>query len=82
MLYLNRVVCHALDEMRKCFKTFNFAPIPGLIEEVQSMVNRMEAGLADKSDLKELDIEIRKKRRELKKLKQEIKDHQEDLKDE
>jgi hypothetical protein len=33
-----------------CNKTRNYSPILGLVEEAQSMANRMEAGLAGKSD--------------------------------
>lgn len=50
-MYPRRVMCDVLAEMRDCFKTFNFSPIPGLIEEAQSMANRMEAGLEDKKDV-------------------------------
>lgn len=49
--YPNRTLCEVLEEMRKCFKTRNFSPMAGLIEEVQSMGNRMEAGLSDKKDV-------------------------------
>ena len=45
MQYWQRTMCDALDEMRKCFKCYNFAPIKGLIEEVQIMANRMESKL-------------------------------------
>jgi hypothetical protein len=62
----NRTVCDVLTEMRKCHETRNFTGLIGLIEEVQSLVNRMEAGLNDKNDV----IDWTKKR---KKLKEEIK---------
>lgn len=52
--YLNRTACDALAEMRRCAETGNYSYLPGLIEEVQSMVNRMEAGLSDHNDLEEL----------------------------
>ena len=38
-------MCAVLDEMRSCLKTNNFSYLRGLIEEVQTMGNRMEAGL-------------------------------------
>jgi len=47
----NRFVCDVLKEMRKCNETRNFSYLPGLIEEAQTMVNRMEARLEDYADL-------------------------------
>ena len=47
----NRTLCNVLDEMRKCHETRNYSPMLGLIEEAQSMGNRMEAGLYDKNDV-------------------------------
>lgn len=55
--WVNRSLCDVLEEMRKCFETRNFAPLLGLIEEAQSMGNRMEAGLSDKKDLAKLQAE-------------------------
>ena len=51
-MYPNRYLCEVLDEMRKCFKTCNFSYLPGLIEEAQTLANRMEAKLNDMSDHK------------------------------
>ena len=51
-MYPNRTVCEVLKEMRKLDQTRNYAGLEGLIEETQSMVNRMEAALMDKSDLR------------------------------
>jgi hypothetical protein len=69
---VNRTVCSALEEMRTCFKTFNFSYMPALIEEVQSMTNRMEAAIYDKNDLtyyhkelKEVKAKIKAKELEL-----------------
>jgi len=53
-MYPNRHICQALEEMRACYETRNFAALLGLIEEVQSMANRMESGLEDNRDLKKL----------------------------
>ena len=47
----NRYICNVLEEMRSCYKTRNFAPLMGLIEEAQTLANRMEAGLEDKRDV-------------------------------
>lgn len=46
----NRTLCSVLQEMRTCYKTRNFAMLPGLIEEAQTYGNRMEAKLSDVSD--------------------------------
>ena len=46
----NRTLCEVLDEMRTCSKTRNFSYLPGLIEEVQTMANRMEASIIEKRD--------------------------------
>lgn len=51
---LNRTMCAVLDEMRSCHKTHNYAPILGLIEEVQSMGNRMESSIGEVKDFKVL----------------------------
>jgi len=52
MSWPNRTACDILEEMRKCHKTSNFSYLPGLIEEMQSVANRMEAGLTDLSEIK------------------------------
>ena len=69
---LNRFVCDVLTEMRPCMETRNFAILPSLIEEVQTMVNRMEMALADMKDLERLKKEIVYKKEELKKLEKKI----------
>ena len=46
----NRTLCDVFEEMRKCHETYNFAPMLGLIEEAQSMANRMEAALFEQED--------------------------------
>ena len=65
---LNRYVCDVLTEMRTCMETRNFAILPSLIEETQTMVNRMEMALADMKDLESLKKQIVEKKEELKKL--------------
>lgn len=67
---LNRTLCDTLEEMRKCHKTANFSYLPGLIEEAQTMANRMEAALWDqKSFLYEQERykKLKKKNKELEK---------------
>jgi hypothetical protein len=46
----NRTICGVLEEMRKCYETRNFSYMNSLIEEIQSMANRMEAKLWDQKD--------------------------------
>ncbi len=72
MYGLNRYICDVLEEMRTSIKTLNFAMIPSLIEEVQTMANRMEMALEDMKDLKTLKDEIHEKKEELKILKKKI----------
>jgi SMC interacting uncharacterized protein involved in chromosome segregation len=73
MYGLNRYVCDVLEEMRTSVKTLNFAMIPSLIEEVQTMANRMEMALGDLKDLKLLKEDIVDKKEELETLQAQIK---------
>ena len=68
----NRYLCDILEEMRTTTKTLNFGMILGLIEEVQTAGNRMEAALEDKRDAGDLRDEIHNLKRERIKLKKEI----------
>jgi|TARA_Y100000389_G_C17319258_1_gene442155 hypothetical protein len=72
MYGLNRYICDVLEEMRTSTKTLNFALIPSLIEEVQTMANRMEMALADMKDLERLKMSIVEKKEELEKLEKKI----------
>jgi hypothetical protein len=63
----NRTVCSVLEEMRKLNDTRNYAALLSYIEEVQGLVNRMEAALWDQNDLTYA-------RKELKELKKEVKE--------
>lgn len=51
--YPNRTICDILSEMRTAYEARNFSYILGLIEEVQSLANRMEAAISDMKDLNE-----------------------------
>ena len=73
MYGLNRYICEVLEEMRTCTKTLNFSIIPSLIEEVQTMANRMEMALSDMKDLEILKDNIHEKKEELKELEKKIK---------
>ena len=46
----HRYICDVLKEMRTCHETRNFSYLMGLIEEAQTMAERMEAALGEKSD--------------------------------
>jgi hypothetical protein len=65
---LNRTLCGVLEEMRKLNDTRNFSSLLGLIEEAQSMANRMEAALYDKKDIEHAREVIRKLQAEIKQL--------------
>lgn len=68
----HRYLCEVLDEMRLANKTRNFSYIEGLIEEVQLMGNRMEAGLYDKLTYFELIQEISKLKNDRNSFKQQV----------
>lgn len=69
----NRTFCDVLEEIRMCHKTRNYAHLAGLVEELQTLGNRMESGLGDKKDLKAMNDEWSEKKRELRKLSEEHK---------
>jgi len=52
----NRTLCAVLEEMRICYKTRNFTPLLGLIEEAQIYGNRMEAKLSDVKDYEKMKV--------------------------
>jgi vacuolar-type H+-ATPase subunit I/STV1 len=58
--------------MRALDKTKNYSILASLIEEVQTMVNRMEARLYDVKDWEEYQEEIRKLKRKKKKLERQV----------
>ncbi len=69
--YPNRTLCDVLAEMRKCYETHNYSSLMALVEEAQSMGNRMEAGLGDKRDIQRWTEERAELKEELKKLHEE-----------
>jgi len=86
MSFPSRTMCEALDEIRKAYETRNFSYLLGLVEEIQTMGNRMEAALYDKSRLgrakeeyDELKEKLKSKEKELKILESKIKRLKEDL---
>lgn len=64
----NRTLCEVLEEMRTIVKILNFSYMLGLIEEVQTLANRMEAALWDQKDLEHLRAEKKKLKEEIKEL--------------
>lgn len=64
----HRYLCDVVEEIRKCYKTRNFAPLLGLIEEVQTMANRMEAAVNEKADYEVWHKRVKKEKGEYKKL--------------
>ena len=68
----NRLLCDVLREMRECVKTLNFSYLLGLIEEVQTLGNRMESKLYDIKDFERLHEEIRDLKKKKKKLAEEV----------
>jgi hypothetical protein len=68
----NRLLCAVLDEMRECVKTSNFSYLSGLIEETQSLANRMESRLYDMKDHDRLLDDIRDLKTKKNKLKEEV----------
>lgn len=91
IMYPNRYVCSVLDEMRKQLKTLegvnedilvlHYVRITKLmIEEAQTMVNRMEASLEDYGDIKGMLKERDSLYKEIKKLKEERNKLKEELK--
>jgi len=61
----DRTICDVLKEMRALYKTCNFSPMPGLIEELQVLANRMEANLDVNKTYFEVRDEIKKSKKEL-----------------
>lgn len=77
---LNRTLCDVLEEMRQLDKSRNYSALRGLIEEAQSMGNRMEAGLHDLRDFANIQEELKKGRQELKRLDKEIEEKENESK--
>ena len=68
---LNRTLCDVLEEMRTCEKTKNFSYLVGLIEEAQSMGNRMESSLWDQKSFIGLQDKVKKLEKKIRKLRDE-----------
>lgn len=66
-----RYLCDVLEEMRKCFKTRNFSGLLGLIEEAQTLANRMEAGLGERKSYQRWHEKYKKEKAEFDRLRKE-----------
>lgn len=68
----NRTICEMLDELRKCYDTRNFSYFLGILEEIQSAANRMEAKLEDNKDAENAKEIVSEAKKELADLNREI----------
>ena len=69
--YLNRTLCDALDDMRRCDKHKNYSNLLSLIEEIQVLGNRMESKLNDIHDFDRLKEDAKRLTKEIRNLQQE-----------
>ena len=72
-MYLHRTICSVLEEMRSCNETKNYSYLLGLIEEAQSMANKMESKLDLINDFEELKDKYKELEEQKNELKKEIK---------
>ena len=73
----NRMLCSVLEEMRDCVKTLNFSYLLGLIEEAQTLANRMESKLYEIKDFERLHTEIKALEKKKKKLEEKVEELEE-----
>jgi len=69
-MYLNRTICGVFEEMRSCNETKNYSYLLGLIEEAQSMANKMESKIdliKDFEEMKDKYKELVERKNDLKK---------------
>ena len=69
-MYLNRTICGVFEEMRSCNETKNYSYLLGLIEEAQSMANKMESKIdliKDFEEMKDTYKELVERKNDLKK---------------
>lgn len=75
----NRYICSVIEEMREQLKLLDAANVEYyrslarmMIEEIQTLANRMEAALGDHADIEELHKKRYELKQEVKALKQEV----------
>ena len=69
-MYLNRTICGVFEEMRSCNETRNYSYLLGLVEEAQSMANKMESKIdliKDFEEMKDKYKELVERKNDLKK---------------
>ena len=69
-MYLNRTICGVFEEMRSCNETKNYSYLLGLVEEAQSMANKMESKIdliKDFEEMKDKYKELVERKNDLKK---------------
>jgi len=71
---ITRYLCDALEDMRKCHKTRNYAQLKGLIEEAQILGNRMESSLEKQNSDHYDEIQHEERRVERRRLKREVRE--------
>ena len=83
----HRYACEVLDEARAAVKNLNHLTLPmakrhmsTLIEEIQTVVNRMEAGLGDKNDYARVRADLKDGEAALKRLRADFSKAKKDLK--
>lgn len=72
-MLLNRSICGVFEEMRSCNETKNYSYLLGLIEEAQSMANKMESKIDLINDFEELKDKYKELEEQKNELKKEIK---------
>ena len=72
-----RYLCDVFYEMRACTKTMNFSYLLGMIEEAQTLANRMEERLYEMKDFERLHEEIRALKKKKKKLEPKVEELEE-----
>jgi len=76
-----RFLCSIIDDMKQCYETRNFSPLPGLMHELQIGANRMEAKLDIIRDFDYYEEEYRGLKKQCKDLKKQIKEKKKELED-
>jgi hypothetical protein len=77
----NRYICDVIEELRTCYDTRNFSSLLGLIEECQTLANRMEASLYDRADVRDYQSEIRTLKQEKRTLEFDVEEKKFELED-
>lgn len=67
-MYTHRTVCDVLEEMRSADKKRNYSYLAGLIEELQTLTNRMEASLSQQGDYFEFRDKAKKLEKDIERL--------------